>query len=185
MWGKEALGTQVPCAACAMGGRGTSWRTWPTARCEGKVWSVEGKCGAREPLGRKCRVLCVQWGDRVHFGAHGQLPGVKGKCGARKPLGQRCRDQGRFFQSPISPPDSYSHSSPAQHKTSAPLPYLQHSSHHPPLSWLCMQSMIRAFVLGGDFHSRTAFGMYEHIQEAVKSGEADGNDSVICYSKAG
>lgn len=45
--------------------------------------------------------------------------------------------------------------------------------------------MIRAFVLGGDFHSRTAFGMYEHIQEAVKSGETDGFDSVIRYSQAG
>ena len=36
------------------------------------------------------------------------------------------------------------------------------------------QSMIRAFVLGGDFHSRTAFGMYEYIQEAVKKGEREG-----------
>ena len=34
-----------------------------------------------------------------------------------------------------------------------------------------VQSMIRAFVLGGDFHSRTAFGMYDYIQEAVKKGE--------------
>lgn len=30
------------------------------------------------------------------------------------------------------------------------------------------ESMIRAFVLGGDFHSRTAYGMYDHIQDAVK-----------------
>ena len=50
----------------------------------------------------------------------------------------------------------------------------------PPLpSWFCMQSMISAFVLGGDFHSRTAFGMYEHIQESIKSGETDGLDSVM------
>jgi DNA polymerase-1 len=32
------------------------------------------------------------------------------------------------------------------------------------------QSMITAFRLGGDFHSRTALGMYGHIQEAVASG---------------
>ena len=36
------------------------------------------------------------------------------------------------------------------------------------------QSMIRAFVLGGDFHSRTAFGMYDYIQKAVKDGEVLG-----------
>ena len=30
--------------------------------------------------------------------------------------------------------------------------------------------MIRAFELGGDFHSRTALGMYDHIQAAVDSG---------------
>ena len=35
------------------------------------------------------------------------------------------------------------------------------------------QSMIRAFVLGGDFHSRTAFGMYDYIQKAVKDGETE------------
>lgn len=33
------------------------------------------------------------------------------------------------------------------------------------------KSMINAFVLGGDFHSRTAYGMYDHIQKAVKEGE--------------
>jgi len=33
------------------------------------------------------------------------------------------------------------------------------------------ESMIRAFVLGGDFHSRTAFGMYDYIQEAVRKGQ--------------
>ncbi len=30
--------------------------------------------------------------------------------------------------------------------------------------------MIRAFELGGDFHSRTALGMYDHIQAAVEAG---------------
>ncbi|KNC55035.1 DNA polymerase A [Thecamonas trahens ATCC 50062] len=33
------------------------------------------------------------------------------------------------------------------------------------------ESMIAAFELGGDFHSRTALGMYGHIQEALDSGE--------------
>jgi hypothetical protein len=28
-------------------------------------------------------------------------------------------------------------------------------------------SMVRAFEAGGDFHSRTALGMYDHIQEAI------------------
>ena len=32
-------------------------------------------------------------------------------------------------------------------------------------------SMLQAFQLGGDFHSRTALGMYDHIQEAIKQGE--------------
>ena len=32
------------------------------------------------------------------------------------------------------------------------------------------QSMISAFGLGGDFHSRTALGMYDHIQGAIKAG---------------
>ena len=32
-------------------------------------------------------------------------------------------------------------------------------------------SMLDAFERGGDFHSRTALGMYEHIQEAVDRGE--------------
>lgn len=31
--------------------------------------------------------------------------------------------------------------------------------------------MIRAFELGGDFHSRTALGMYEHVKEAIDSGK--------------
>lgn len=32
-------------------------------------------------------------------------------------------------------------------------------------------SMIRAFEAGGDFHSRTALGMYDHIKEAIEKGE--------------
>lgn len=33
------------------------------------------------------------------------------------------------------------------------------------------KSMINAFKLGGDFHSRTAMGMYDHIKKAVDSGK--------------
>ena len=29
------------------------------------------------------------------------------------------------------------------------------------------ESMLQAFKAGGDFHSRTAMNMYEHIREAV------------------
>ena len=32
-------------------------------------------------------------------------------------------------------------------------------------------SMITAFELGGDFHSRTALGMYDHIQKAIQAGD--------------
>ena len=32
-------------------------------------------------------------------------------------------------------------------------------------------SMINAFKLGGDFHSRTALGMYDHIKAAITRGE--------------
>ena len=32
-------------------------------------------------------------------------------------------------------------------------------------------SMIQAFEAGGDFHSRTALGMYDHIKEAIAKGE--------------
>ena len=32
------------------------------------------------------------------------------------------------------------------------------------------KSMISAFKQGGDFHSRTALGMYDHIQDAIKAG---------------
>lgn len=31
--------------------------------------------------------------------------------------------------------------------------------------------MIDAFKTGGDFHSRTAIGMYPYIKEAVDNGE--------------
>ena len=44
--------------------------------------------------------------------------------------------------------------------------------------------MIRAFVLGGDFHSRTAFGMYDYIQESVKKGgccvHLGGRSLILC-----
>jgi DNA polymerase-1 len=33
------------------------------------------------------------------------------------------------------------------------------------------ESMLRAFELGGDFHSRTAMGMHKYVQEAIDSGE--------------
>ncbi|KAI8477361.1 MAG: hypothetical protein J3K34DRAFT_373247 [Monoraphidium minutum] len=33
------------------------------------------------------------------------------------------------------------------------------------------KSMLTAFELGGDFHSRTALGMYDHIKEAIDRGE--------------
>ncbi len=31
-------------------------------------------------------------------------------------------------------------------------------------------SMLEAFRLGGDFHSRTALGMYDHIKAAIDRG---------------
>lgn len=31
-------------------------------------------------------------------------------------------------------------------------------------------SMLQAFRLGGDFHSRTALGMYDHIKAAIDRG---------------
>ena len=31
--------------------------------------------------------------------------------------------------------------------------------------------MLRAFELGGDFHSRTAMSMYDYVAEAVDAGE--------------
>lgn len=36
-------------------------------------------------------------------------------------------------------------------------------------------SMKEAFRLGGDFHSRTALGMYDHIKEAIAAGEFPGH----------
>eukprot|EP00210_Caulerpa_lentillifera_P004393 g4191.t1 len=33
------------------------------------------------------------------------------------------------------------------------------------------KSMLKAFEIGGDFHSRTAVGMYDHIQEAIRNHE--------------
>ena len=33
------------------------------------------------------------------------------------------------------------------------------------------ESMITAFAAGGDFHSRTAMGMYPHVAEAVRKGD--------------
>ena len=32
------------------------------------------------------------------------------------------------------------------------------------------RSMLEAFKAGGDFHSRTALGMYDHIKEAIDRG---------------
>ena len=43
------------------------------------------------------------------------------------------------------------------------------------------KSMIRAFELGGDFHSRTALGMYDHIKEAINKGEMSVQ---LCYQPA-
>jgi hypothetical protein len=34
------------------------------------------------------------------------------------------------------------------------------------------RSMLEAFQLGGDFHSRTALGMYDHIKAAIDRGAA-------------
>ena len=43
------------------------------------------------------------------------------------------------------------------------------------------ESMVEAFRLGGDFHSRTALSMYDHIAKAVEGGEVllewDGGES--------
>ena len=40
------------------------------------------------------------------------------------------------------------------------------------------ESMLRAFELGGDFHSRTALGMYDHIKAAVAGGALHGPAAV-------
>ncbi len=44
------------------------------------------------------------------------------------------------------------------------------------------RSMIDAFEKGGDFHSRTALGMYTYIQDAIKKGEAllEWNEAQVC-----
>ncbi len=39
-----------------------------------------------------------------------------------------------------------------------------------PRAALTPRSMKEAFELGGDFHSRTAYGMYDHIKKDVKEG---------------
>ena len=44
------------------------------------------------------------------------------------------------------------------------------------------QSMIHAFELGGDFHSRTALGMYDHIKEAIAKGESANQLNGLCGS---
>jgi DNA polymerase I-like protein with 3'-5' exonuclease and polymerase domains len=46
------------------------------------------------------------------------------------------------------------------------------------------KSMLDAFKSGGDFHSRTAIGMYPEIQQAVKEGrreERERDVSLIFY----
>lgn len=44
------------------------------------------------------------------------------------------------------------------------------------------RSMLEAFKSGGDFHSRTALGMYDNIKEAVKKGKQDmlKSNLIIC-----
>ncbi len=41
------------------------------------------------------------------------------------------------------------------------------------------ESMLRAFELGGDFHSRTALGMYDHIKAAVAGGALRGSAGLV------
>ena len=41
---------------------------------------------------------------------------------------------------------------------------------------------IKAFKLGGDFHSRTAMAMYDYVAEAIESGEVQlevGSETVV------
>lgn len=38
---------------------------------------------------------------------------------------------------------------------------------------------MEAFELGGDFHSRTAYGMYDEIQREVKEGVACGANCML------
>ena len=44
------------------------------------------------------------------------------------------------------------------------------------------QSMLEAFRLGGDFHSRTALGMYDHIQAAIDQGAPPVPRSAVDYA---
>ena len=56
---------------------------------------------------------------------------------------------------------------PSHPQPSPPNPPPPHPHHYaPPL-----RSMLEAFVLGGDFHSRTAVGMYDHIKDAIRDSE--------------
>jgi DNA polymerase-1 len=51
-------------------------------------------------------------------------------------------------------------------------------------------AMLRAFELGGDFHSRTAMSMYDYVAEAVDNGEVllekgeGGEDNTLPLLKA-
>ncbi|KXZ47740.1 hypothetical protein GPECTOR_33g622 [Gonium pectorale] len=45
------------------------------------------------------------------------------------------------------------------------------------------ESMKQAFILGGDFHSRTAYGMYDYIQKDVADGAPDVLNFSIAYGK--
>lgn len=38
--------------------------------------------------------------------------------------------------------------------------------------------MITAFEAGGDFHSRTALGMYDHIKDDIAKGESRGGGTI-------
>ena len=46
--------------------------------------------------------------------------------------------------------------------------------------------MIDAFAAGGDFHSRTAMGMYPHVAEAIRKGEVllELDEAAVAAAKA-
>lgn len=44
------------------------------------------------------------------------------------------------------------------------------------------KSMLDAFEAGGDFHSRTAYGMYDHIKKEVDEGGLGFRVEVVCVS---
>ena len=46
------------------------------------------------------------------------------------------------------------------------------------------KSMIEAFRLGGDFHSRTALGMYDHIKAAINEGNSPLLRLITCHVTA-